>query len=164
MKVVPQVRLGRWLSLSGVCVQELHPLAPHVLPHFIAAPGEVDRLTVIVTIGITTTIMLVGVLFFWLHSLPERLAHKSHKLQIELIAVLGLLSLFTHIHIFWVAALILAFVKIPEIPVPDVMGSLDRIANSIDRTAPRARYRRQRRNAAPALISDPGAGGEKQRM
>ena len=36
------------------------------------------------------------------------------KVQFDLVAVLGLLSLFTHIHAFWVAALILALIEIPE--------------------------------------------------
>ena len=31
-----------------------------------------------------------GVLFLTLHTLPERMAHKSHKLQFEIVAVLGL--------------------------------------------------------------------------
>ncbi len=48
-------------------------------------------------------VLLLGVMFFWLHSLPERLGHK--KLQFEIVAVLGLISLFTHIHLFWVIGL-----------------------------------------------------------
>jgi len=32
---------------------------------------------------------------------------KSHKLQFEIVAVLGRLALFTHIHLFWVAGLLL---------------------------------------------------------
>ena len=45
----------------------------------------------------------LGVVFFRLHSLPERLGHK--KLQFEIVAVLCLLSLFTHIHLFWVVCI-----------------------------------------------------------
>jgi len=32
--------------------------------------------------------------------MPERMAHKSQKLQFEIVAVLGLLALFTHNHLF----------------------------------------------------------------
>ena len=36
------------------------------------------------------------------------MAHKSQKLQFEIVAVLGLLALFTHVHLFWIAGLLLA--------------------------------------------------------
>ena len=65
-----------------------------------------------------------------MHSLPERMAHKSHKLQFEIVAVLGLLALFTHIHLFWVAGLLLALIDIP-----DFGGSLSRIAGSTEKLA-----------------------------
>ena len=71
-----------------------------------------------------------GILFFRLHTLPERMAHKSHKLQFEIVAVLGLLALFTHMHIFWVAGLLLALIDIP-----DFGGSLSRIAGSAEKIA-----------------------------
>ena len=47
----------------------------------------------------------VGNIYLRPHSLPERMAHKSQKLQFEIVAVLGLILLFTHIHIFWIAGL-----------------------------------------------------------
>jgi hypothetical protein len=71
-----------------------------------------------------------GVMFLHLHSLPERLAHRGHKLQFQVVAVLGLLALFTHIHLFWVAALLLALVDIP-----DIGGHLRRIAGAAERMA-----------------------------
>jgi hypothetical protein len=58
------------------------------------------------------------------------MAHKSHKLQFEIVAVLGLLALFTHIHLFWVAGLLLAMIDIP-----DFGGSLNRIAGSTEKLA-----------------------------
>ena len=42
------------------------------------------------------------------------MAHKSQKLQFEIVAVLGLLALFTHIHLFWIAGLLLALVDLPD--------------------------------------------------
>ena len=70
----------------------------------------------------------LGVLFFRLHSLPERMGHK--KLQFEIVAVLGLLSLFTHIHAFWVAGLLLAVIDLPDFLTP-----LRRIATSSEKLA-----------------------------
>jgi hypothetical protein len=49
-------------------------------------------------------------MYFWLHSIPERLAHGSSKVQFQLVAVMSLLALFTHNNAFWVAALLLALV------------------------------------------------------
>ena len=60
----------------------------------------------------------------------ERMAHRNHKLQFEIVAVLGLLALFTHIHLFWVAGLLLALIDIP-----DFGGSLSRIAGSTEKLA-----------------------------
>ena len=55
-----------------------------------------------------------GVFFFRLHTLPERVAHRGHKIQFEIVAILGLIALFTHMHIFWVAGLLLAFIDSPD--------------------------------------------------
>jgi multisubunit Na+/H+ antiporter MnhF subunit len=94
-----------------------HPAAAsHHLPWFI----------VVTTIVLVLAVFLIGVIFFRLHSLPERLGHK--KLQFEIVAVLALLSLFTHIHLFWVIALILALIDIP-----DFIGPIQRIARGVER-------------------------------
>lgn len=108
----------------------LHPAAPHYLPIFVSAPGETDTLFVITTSVVIGMVLLVGVLFFWLHSLPERVAHKSKKLQLEVVAILCLLSLFTHQHIFWVAGLLLAYIEIPNFshPLRSMAHSLERIS------------------------------------
>mgnify|MGYP003694029355 CR=1 FL=1 len=46
------------------------------------------------------------------------MAHKSQKLQFEIVAVLGLLALFTHIHMFWIAGLLLAMIDLPDFSTP----------------------------------------------
>ena len=48
----------------------------------------------------------------------------------EIVAVLGLLALFTHIHLFWVAGLLLALIEIPDVwnPLRRMAGALDKIA------------------------------------
>ena len=85
---------------------------------------------VIMGIILLLTILGFGILFFRLHSLPERIAHKSQRLQFEIVAVLGLISLFTHMHIFWVAGLLLALIEFPDFGTP-----LGRIARSTEKIA-----------------------------
>lgn len=103
-----------------------NPLAPHTLPWFITPPGSTDGLYVATTIVVMVAVVLLGVFFFWLHSLPERMGHK--KLQFEVVAVLGLISLFTHQHIFWIIGLLLAIVDLP-----DFLRPLNRIADTAER-------------------------------
>jgi hypothetical protein len=82
----------------------------------------------VTTIVVLATVLGLGILFFRLHSLPERLGHK--KLQFEIVAVLGLLSLFTHVHAFWVAGLLLALIDLPDFQTP-----LKRMASSLEKLA-----------------------------
>jgi hypothetical protein len=67
--------------------EPLHPAATHHLPAFITAPGETDVLMVVMGVILALSVLMFGVLFLWLHSLPERMAHRSHKLQFEIVAV-----------------------------------------------------------------------------
>ncbi len=98
------------------------------MPSFISGPHEGDPLYVITTVMLLTAVIGIGVLFFTLHSLPERMGHK--KLQFEIVAVLGLLSLFTHIHAFWVAALLLALVDLRDFttPLKRIAGALEKLS------------------------------------
>lgn len=108
----------------------LHPSAPHDLPAFITAPGHIDVLMVVVGIVLVGAVLAVGNLYLHLHTLPERMAHRSQKLQFEIVAVLGLLALFTHNHLFWVIGLFLAMVDLPDFGTP-----LRRIAGSVEKIA-----------------------------
>jgi hypothetical protein len=108
----------------------LHPAASHHLPAFITAPGETDVFMVVMAFVLLGAVLTFGILFLRLHSLPERMAHKGHKIQFEIVAVLCLIALFTHMHIFWIAALLLALIDIP-----DFGGSLGRIAGSVEKIA-----------------------------
>jgi hypothetical protein len=108
----------------------LHPAAPHHLPAFITAPGETDVLMTVVAVLLVVAVLAIGNLFLTVHTLPERIAHKSKKLQFEIVAVLGLLALFTHVHLFWVAGLLLALIDIP-----DFGGALGRMAGSLEKLA-----------------------------
>lgn len=109
---------------------DLHPLAPHYLLGFITAPGETDTLMVVTAVILVGAVLGAGLIFLRLHTLPERMAHKSQKLQFEIVAVLGLLALFTHIHLFWVAGLLLALIDIP-----DFSGQFSRMAHALERIA-----------------------------
>jgi hypothetical protein len=109
---------------------QLHPAAPQHLPGFIAAPGETDLLMVVAGVTLLAATLGVGLLFLRLHTLPERIAHKTHKLQFEIVAVLGLLALFTHVHLFWVIGLLLALVDLPDIP-----GMFGRMAGALEKIA-----------------------------
>jgi hypothetical protein len=105
-------------------------MTPHHLPFYIAKPGETDVLMIVMAIFLILVVLGVGNLYLRLHSLPERMAHKSQKLQFEIVAVLGLIALFTHIHIFWIAALLLALIDLPDFSTP-----LSRIAGSVEKIA-----------------------------
>src|SRR5277367_2411833 len=109
---------------------QLNPAASHHLPLFITAPGDTDVLMVVAALTLLAATLGFGLLFLHLHTLPERMAHRSHKLQFEIVAVLGLLALFTHVHAFWVAGLLLALIDFPDLP-----GWLGRIATAVERIA-----------------------------
>jgi len=110
--------------------EPLHPAASHHLPGFITAPGETDWLMVIMAVFLAVAVLMFGILFLRLHSLPERMAHRTHKLQFEIVAVLCLIALFTHMHIFWIVGLLLAMIDLPDFGTP-----LSRIATSAEKIA-----------------------------
>jgi hypothetical protein len=115
-----------------VSTPDIHPAAPHHLPGFITAPGETDVLMVAMGVLLIAAVLAVGNIFLRLHTLPERMAHKSQKLQFEIVAVLGLLALFTHIHLFWVIGLLLAMIDLPDFSTPlrQIAGSVGKIADN----------------------------------
>jgi hypothetical protein len=122
--------IARWVrcfqDVEDHLSDQLHPLASHHLPFFITAPGETDVLFNITLWFVVACIILTGVIFFTIHSLPERMAHKSKKILLDLIALLCLLALLTHEHLFWFVAIVLAFIDIPDFLTP-----VNRIANSV---------------------------------
>src|SRR5260370_4688416 len=95
-----------------------NPAATTHLPFFITAPGDTDVLFNITVVLVIASVVLTGVVFLTIHSLPERMAHKSRKIQLDIVAVLCLLALFTHEHAFCFAALLLAFIDIPYFLTP----------------------------------------------
>lgn len=115
-------------------------MAPHHLPFYLAPGSGTDVLMVVMGIFLVATMLWVGTLYWRLHSLPERMAHKSEKLQFEIVAILGLISLFTHIHAFWVAGLLLALIDIPDFgtPLRSIASSVEKIADATPEEASKA--------------------------
>ena len=109
---------------------ELHPLAPHTLPPFIGAADGSDPLFSAIIFIVILAVLGVGVFYLKLHAIPEQLAHKHGNTQSQLIMVLALLALFTHNNIFWVAALILALLKLPDFltPINSISESLKKLS------------------------------------
>ncbi|MCP3394794.1 hypothetical protein NLM27_39260 [Bradyrhizobium sp. CCGB12] len=107
-------------------------MAPHHLPFYLASGSGTDTLMVVMGVFLIGAVFWVGTLYWRLHSLPERMAHKSQKLQFEIVAILGLLSLFTHMHVFWVAGLLLALIDIPDFgtPLRSIADSVEKIADT----------------------------------
>lgn len=113
-----------------MATETLHPAAPHYLPAFITPPGHTDVLFVAMGLFVVLTVVGIGVFYFKLHALPEHMAHRGQKIQFEFVAVLALIALFTHNHAFWIAALLLALV-----PLPDFTTPLTSMAQSLGRMA-----------------------------
>lgn len=107
-----------------------NPIATTHLPFFITAPGDTDVLFNVTLVFVVACIILTGVIFLTIHSLPERMAHKSKKILLDLIALLCLLALLTHEHLFWFIAIVLAFIDIPDFLTP-----VNRIARSVESMA-----------------------------
>jgi hypothetical protein len=123
-------KCGAIVPIGASALANTHPAASHHLPPFITAPGETDVLMIVTGVILMFAVMMFGILFLRLHSLPERMAHRSHKLQFEIVAVLCLIALFTHMHIFWIAGLLLALIDLPDFGTP-----LNRIAGSAEKIA-----------------------------
>jgi hypothetical protein len=107
-----------------------HPMAPDHLPGYIAAADGSDTLFTIMAVFVVGVILLLGVAYFTLHALPERMAHRANSTQLQLISILAILALFTHNNVFWVAALVLAAFR-----PPDLVGPLASMAQSLKRMA-----------------------------
>jgi multisubunit Na+/H+ antiporter MnhF subunit len=108
----------------------VHPAAIQHLPFFLPGPDGSDTLFTVMTVFLIVVLFLFGTFYLRLHSLPEQLAHGASKVQLQLVGVLGLLALFTHNHVFWVAALLIALVPFPDFarPLYSMAESLERLA------------------------------------
>ncbi|WP_299968703.1 hypothetical protein [uncultured Roseobacter sp.] len=109
-------------------------MAPtHLPPYFAGADGS-DQLFTIMVIFLVLAILLVGVAYFTLHALPERMAHKGNSAQLQLISILVMVALFTHNNIFWIIALVIAAFRPPDLITP-----LNSMAQSLQNLVSRER-------------------------
>lgn len=96
----------------------IHPLAPAHLPSFIPGADGSDGMLVTMIYLFAVAAFFLIVFYLYLHSLPERMAHGQGRAQFQIVAILTLLALFTHNNAFWVAALLLAALTIPDFLTP----------------------------------------------
>ena len=101
------------------------------IPGYLAG-AESDPLMIAMTILVILIVLFAGVFYFKLHAIPEHIAHGKNHTQIQLISILTILALFTHNNIFWVAALILAVVELPDFlsPLKSIAKSLEVLAQN----------------------------------
>lgn len=105
-------------------------LAPSHLPPFIAGPGQSDWLMTVMAVFLIVAVVSVGLIYLKLHALPEHMAHRTNKVQLQFVAVLALLALLTHNNVFWIAALLLALIELPDFSTPmnSIALSLERLS------------------------------------
>ena len=127
----------------------MNPAAPHHLPPFITLPGESDWLMTVMAVFLVVVVVSVGLIYLRLHALPEHMAHRTSKVQMQFVAVLALLALFTHNHVFWIAALLLALVELPDFSTP-----MNSIALSLEKLSRRDKTEPDRGEPWNDLLSD----------
>jgi len=105
------------------------------IPGYLAGANS-DPLMIAMAIVLVIIVLVAGVLYFKLHAVPEHIAHGKNHTQMQLIAILTILALFTHNNIFWVAALVLAVVEFPDFlsPLKSIAKSLETIAKAKEST------------------------------
>ena len=110
---------------------ETHPAAPHHLPGYIPGPDGSDPLFTIIVVSMLILFLAAGVIYFKLHSLPEHMGEKANSTQLQLISILAILALFTHNNAFWVLALLLAAIRMPDYltPIQTIAESLAKLAS-----------------------------------
>ena len=113
-------------DVGGAGTAAINPAAPEHLPGYIVAADGSDGLFTIMTVFTVLLILGIGILYLTLHSMPERMAHKSNHTQMQVVGILALLALFTHNNLFWVVALLVAAFR-----PPDFMTPLTSIAQSL---------------------------------
>ena len=109
-----------------------------LLPFFVTAPGESDILFTAVTVSLILIVLGFGALYFTIQAIPDRLVEGTSKAQMQLVGILGLVSLFTMNNAYWVAALLLAAIRIPDFGIffKSMSRSLKKISIESERPVP----------------------------
>ena len=93
-------------------------VAHEYLPFYITGPGETDILFGAVAISLVAILIGFGALYFTIQAIPDRIVEGAGKAQMQVVGLLGLISLFTMNNAYWIAAILLAAVRIPDIVTP----------------------------------------------
>ena len=99
-------------------MNDTHPAALHNLPFFLPGSDGSDPLFTVVVIVLVPVLVTAGALYFKLHAIPEHLGVKHNSTQLQLISVLAVLALFTHNNAFWILALLIAVIRLPDFLTP----------------------------------------------
>ena len=78
--------------------ESLNPAATQHLPPFITGPGQTDVLFIVMAVFVLLAVVGIGIFYFKLHALPEHLAHRGQKIQLEVVAVLALIATVFYFH------------------------------------------------------------------
>lgn len=97
------------------------------LPFWVTPPGETDGFLVAVGCLLVLILLGFGALYFTIQAIPDRMAAGTHKVQMQIVGVLGLISLFTLNNAFWIAAILIAAVPLHEIfPLKTAIGTAEK--------------------------------------
>jgi len=119
--------------MATEAVEGINPMAPHFIPGYVPGADGSDPLMFWTGVGLLVVILLLGIGYLTLHSLPEHMATETNRAQFQLVSILAILALFTHNNLYWVAALVLAVVQIPDFvtPTKSMARSLARISRKM---------------------------------
>ena len=98
-----------------------------------------------------------GALYFTIQAWPDRLAKGAGKVQLQFVGLLGLISLLTLNNAFWIAALLVAAVRIPDFltPIREIASSLKKQSGDGTLTVPlRETAPRQRQQTGDRELPD----------
>ena len=100
-------------------IEKTHPLAPHHIPGFLPGADGSDPLFTAVIIIFLAAVLAIGIFYFRLHALPEHIDQKKNSGQMKLVPV------------FWVLALLLAVIRIPDFltPINSIASSLKKLTD-----------------------------------
>ncbi|MEX0308126.1 MAG: hypothetical protein AB3N12_12150 [Ruegeria sp.] len=101
------------------------------IPSYVTQADGSDFLFTFMIVFTVGMVVLIGVAYFTLHSIPEKMAHETNHPQFQLVGILALLALFTHNGLFWIAAILVAGFQFPDFAAP-----LRSIADAIRSLAP----------------------------
>ena len=150
--------------LSGMT--KTSPLVnPEYLPFYITSPVETDVLLGAVAFTLVAVLIGFGALYFTIQNIPDRLVEGTSKAQMQIVGLLGLISLFSMNNLYWVIALLVAAVRIPDVVTmfKSQARSQKRMSMSLKTMEPEAAEPPPKPEQAPAAETVSEASTETQR-